>query len=153
MASYVAQTERMVQLAKDRGIEPTAEGLAEATGLSVRVMRGVLAGHPISNRTWQALARVFGTHGDDLFAEAGSPKGEEEARAEQLARLRDGWSVEPVTPDTIRLHQEPDTIVEMRLARDMAAASPEVQRASGKGAKHAAAFMREQQQRGQRVPL
>ena len=51
MASYVAQTERMVQLAKDRGIEPTAEGLAEATGLSVRVMRGVLAGPPISNRT------------------------------------------------------------------------------------------------------
>lgn len=158
MASYVAQTERMLQLAKDQGIEPTAEGIAAAAGLSARVMRGVLAGHPVSNRTWQALTRLFGAGFNGLlFAEAGSPAGspkdEEAARAAQLVRLRakfDALTPEESGPIVAAVAQQGAEIT-LRLARDQARAkTPEEAdeaRASGAGARHAAAFLAEQQKR------
>jgi hypothetical protein len=142
VASYVAQTERMLQLAKDRGIEPTAEGIATAAGLSARVMRGVLAGHPVSNRTWQALTRLFGAEQNGLlFAEAGSPKDEEAARAAQLVRLRAKFdALTPAETDPIvAAAAQQDASIRMRIARDEA-------RANGAGARHAAAFLAEQHQ-------
>jgi hypothetical protein len=135
-----------MQLAEDRGIEPTPEGLAEAAGLSVRVMRGVLRGNPISNRTWQALARLFGP-ADGLFAEAGPPKVEREeaARVAALAAFAEKLAqLPPETRDQIKARAALDAAVDLRIIRDEA-------RAEGAGAKHAAEFMRGQARRDQRV--
>jgi hypothetical protein len=135
----VASADRIRQLATDKKIEPTAEGIAEAAGLSVRVTRGVLAGHPVSNRTWQALVRLFGPD-DGLFAEAGRPKVEQEdaAREAALAAFREKLAqLPPEDADAIRARAALNASVELRIARDEA-------RASGAGAKHVAEFMRGQ---------
>jgi hypothetical protein len=146
VAAYVARADRIRELAEQRGIEPTAEGLAEAAGLSVRVTRAVLSGHPISNRTWQALARLFGP-ADGLFVEVGLPKVEQEeaARAAALARFREKLAqLPPETADAIRARAALNSAVELRIARDEA-------RAGGAGAKHAAEFMRGKASSEQRV--
>lgn len=68
MARIIARSTAIKKLAIDRGIKPTAHGIAGAAGITYETMRKTLNGEAPSDKTMAALMEFFGTGWDELFS-------------------------------------------------------------------------------------
>jgi hypothetical protein len=65
--AITARRDALLRRAIDAGVPPTAAGIGRAAGIADRTMRDVLAGHPVSSRTFDALQRLFPDSAEELF--------------------------------------------------------------------------------------
>lgn len=68
MSRIIAKTTDIKHYAIDKGIKPTAHGIAGATGVTYEIMRKALAGDTVSDKTMASLMDYFGRSFDELFA-------------------------------------------------------------------------------------